>query len=219
MKKTSGRCGSLDLYNLVVGKKYKSGKRTINVPPHRQKYEASSRSTTYEAYALIIHMTIEISKRYFKRKYYKARATWFRWNRLLFPSAAEVRFIEIMGGKIMTLAFIKHPQTRQPLRFVFSLGRALNVERFEREVYAGRYWLDFGNDILWAIEIDGKAYHRDVVKEQDKDDYLSEPCHSRCKEPCYKHSNMGWRVKHVQALRLWSEPAVVQHEVLEFLNI
>lgn len=152
-------------------------------------------------------------------KYYKARAKWFRWNRLLFPSAAEVRFIEIMGGKILSFHGIKHPETKQPLRIVFSLGKALKNEKFEREVRAGRYWLDFGNDILWCIEIDGKKYHRDVVKEQDRDDYLMGFCHKRCKDPCYKHSNLGYRVKHIPAIRLWLEPAVVQSEVLRFLNV
>lgn len=136
----------------------------------------------------------------------------------MFPSAAEVQFIRIMGGKVLTFNFIKHPETRQPFRLVFSLGKALRVEKFGREVRAGKYWLDFGNDIFWAIEIDGAKYHRDIVREQDKLDYLTEFCHKRCKDPCYKHSNIGWRVKHIPALRLWLEPAVVQSEVLRFLN-
>lgn len=163
-------------------------------------------------------MTIEISKVAITRHYYRTRAVWFRWNRLLFPSKAEVRFIEIMGGRILTIGFIRHWETGQPLRFVFSLGRALSLEKFGREVYAGKYWLDFGNDIFWCIEVDGAKYHRDIVKEQQKHDYLVEFCHKKCKDPCFKHSNIGWRVKHIQAVRLWLEPAVVQHEVLAFLN-
>jgi very-short-patch-repair endonuclease len=164
-------------------------------------------------------MTIEISKAAMHRNYYKARGIWFRWNRLLFPSAAEARFIQIMGGKMITINAIKHPATKQPLRLVWSIGRALKNEKFEREVKAGRYWLDFSNDILWAIEIDGKKYHRDIVREQDRDDYLLGFCHKRCKAPCYKHSNRGYRVKHIAAVRLWVEPAVVQSEVLRFLTV
>jgi hypothetical protein len=162
-------------------------------------------------------MTIEISKASFTRHYYRTRAIWFRWNRLLFPSAAEARFIEIMGGKMITIWAIKHPETKQPFRIVLSLGRALEREKFGREIDSGKYWLDFGNDILWAIEIDGAKYHRDIVREQDKHDYLVEYCHKKCKKPCYKHSNMGWRLKHIQAVRLWLEPANVQSEVLRFL--
>ena len=164
-------------------------------------------------------MVIEISKQAFERKYYRTRAIWFRYVRLLFPSPAEVRFIKIMGGKIITIPFILNPETKQPLRFVLDLGRALRNEKFGREIQAGRYWLDFGNDILWAIEIDGKKYHRDIVREQDRDDYLMGFCHKRCKDPCYKHSNMGYRVKHIPAVRLWLEPAVVQSEVLRFLSV
>ena len=136
----------------------------------------------------------------------------------MFPSAAEVRFIKIMGGKIITIYFLKHPQTKQPLRFVLNVGRALSVENFEREVRAGKYWLDFGNDIFWVIEVDGAKYHRDIVREQERDDYLMGFCHKRCRKPCYKHSNVGYRVKHISAIRLWNEPAVVQSEVLRFLN-
>lgn len=164
-------------------------------------------------------MVIEISKSRMKQDYYRFRAVYFRWVRLLFPSAAEVRFIKIMGGKIITIPFIKNPETGQPLRFVLDLGKALRNEKFEREVRAGKYWLDFGNDIFWVIEIDGKKYHRDIVREQDRDDYLMGFCHRRCKKPCYKHSNIGYRVKHIPAVRLWLEPAVVQSEVLRFLSV
>lgn len=164
-------------------------------------------------------MVIEISKYKMKQDYYRARAVWFRYVRLLFPSAAEVQFIKIMGGQIITIPFIKNPQTKQPLRFVLSLGKAMQRERFGREVDAGKYWLDFGNDILWAIEIDGAKFHRDIVKEQEKHEYLVEFCHKKCKKPCYKHSNMGWRVKHIPAVRLWLEPAVIQSEVLRFLSV
>jgi very-short-patch-repair endonuclease len=163
-------------------------------------------------------MTVEFSKAAFLRHYYKARGIWFRWNRLLFPSAAEARFIEIMGGHMITFGFIKHPETKQPFRIILSIGRALKREHFGREIKAGKYWLDFGNDIFWCIEIDGKKYHRDIVREQERDEYLSEFCHKRCRKPCYKHSNQGWRVKHIPALRLWLEPAIVQREVLNFLN-
>jgi very-short-patch-repair endonuclease len=151
------------------------------------------------------------------RAYYIVRARWFRLNRLLFPSPAELKLVEIMGGKIVAISFIRHPQTGFPLSFVLHLGKALSTQKFAREIKAGKYWLDFGNDILWGIEVDGKKFHRDVVREYDRHEYLTGFCDKKCKKDCQKHLNVGWRVMHIAAIRLWNEPAVVQHEVLKFL--
>lgn len=162
---------------------------------------------------------MRIKKHEIRKKYYYYRAVFFRWNRLLFPSAAELRFMEIMGAKMLQIKWIKHPETKRHFVLVRSLGKALSAENFEREVRAGRYWLDFGNDILWCIEVDGKAYHRDIVKEQVREEYLTGFCDKKCSYYCIKHSNKGYRVKHIPALRLWLEPAVVQSEVLRFLSV
>ena len=151
--------------------------------------------------------------------YYRFRARWFRWNRMLFPSPAEIKLVEIMGGRAIAIQFIKHPQTKFPLTFVLSLGKALKTQNFQREVKAGKYWIDFGNDILWGLEVDGKNFHRDIVREQDRHEYLTSFCDKKCKKNCQRHANLGWRVKHIPAVRLWLEPATVQSEVLRFLSV
>ena len=139
-----------------------------------------------------------------KSKYYRTRSAWWRLNRLLFPSPAELKLIEIMGGKITRLEWLKHHQTKFCFAIVWSLGNAFKAENFEREKRVGKYFLDFGNDILWGVEVDGKAYHRDVVKQFDRDSYMYQ---------------RGWRVMHINAIRLWNEPAKVQSELLKFLNV
>lgn len=137
------------------------------------------------------------------RKYYHARARWYWLQRMLFPSAAELRFIEIMGGRAYTVNAIKHWRTKRPLAIILSLGIILERDYFKREVRVGKYWVDFGNFIRWAIEIDGAAYHRDVVREFERDSYIYQ---------------RGWRTMHINAVRLWSDPAKVQADVLRFLN-
>lgn len=134
--------------------------------------------------------------------FYRARAKYYRWNRLFFPSAAEVRLIEIMGGKMLSIKWIKHHQTKHPLTFVFSLGNTLQHEKFNREVRAGRYYIDFGNDLAMGLEVDGAAYHRDVVKQFDRDSYLYQ---------------RGWRIIHIPAVRLWNDPTGVQQQILSFI--
>lgn len=137
---------------------------------------------------------------------------------MLFPSPAELKLIEIMGGKIVTINWLRHPNTDFPLAFVWSLGRALSSQHFNREVRSGKYYIDFGNDILWGIEVDGKNWHRDIVREYDRGEYLTGFCNKQCPRHCNKHGNLGWRIKHIPAVRLWAEPAVVQVDLLRFLN-
>lgn len=149
--------------------------------------------------------------------YYLLRGKWFRLTRLLFPSPAEVRFIELMGGKVITFNFIKHHKTKFPLTITLHLGTALSRQNFKREVKVGKYWLDFGNDIKWSIEVDGRMYHRNVVKEFNKQEYLQGFCDRKCRKDCRRHLNQGWRVKHIEAARIFNEPNKVQREVLQFL--
>lgn len=138
-----------------------------------------------------------------KRKWRKIRARWWRLNRLFFPSPAELRFISIMGGKYWQVDKIKHWRTHFSFAIVWSLGRVLSDEQFGREVFAaGRYFVDFGNDVGMAIEVDGHHYHLDVVREFERDSYL------------YQHN---WRVIHIQAVKLWNDPAGVQRRVLQFI--
>jgi len=107
-----------------------------------------------------------------------------------------------MGGKVTTIKQIKRPATKFPLAIVWSLGPALKTEMFEREVQAGKYWLDFGNDIFWGFEIDGREWHRDIVAEFDRDSYLYQ---------------RGWRIMHIEAGNLWRSPDRVKLQVLQFL--
>jgi len=137
------------------------------------------------------------------KRYYRTRSAWWRLNRLLFPSPAELRLIEIMGGKYWKIEWLKHPRTKFRFAIVLSLGKFLRDEKFGREVRVGKYYIDFGNDVLMGIEVDGAEYHRDVVAAFDRDSYLYQ---------------RNWRVMHIMAVRLWNEPAVVQREVLKFLH-
>src|SRR5579884_2187911 len=115
-------------------------------------------------------------------KYRKIRSWSRRQRRLWFPSPAELKFIDIMGGTYTTIGWIKRPATKFPFAIVWDLGPYLKPENFEREKHAGRYFIDFGNDILWGFEIDGQAYHRDVVAEFERDSYLYQ---------------RGWRIMHI----------------------
>lgn len=121
---------------------------------------------------------------------------------MLFPSPAELKLIEIMGGKFLKINKLKHPKTHFPFAIVLSMGKVLETEKFKREVRIGKYFVDFGNDIAWAIEVDGKNFHRDVVAEFDRDSYIYQ---------------RGWRIWHIDAVRLWNSPDLVQREVLKFL--
>jgi very-short-patch-repair endonuclease len=123
---------------------------------------------------------------------------------MLFPSPAELKLIEIMGGKVFRISWLKHPKTKHKFALVISIGKPLKTEKFKREVRIGKYFVDFGNDVCWAIEVDGKNFHRDVVAEFDRDSYI----YSR-----------GWRMWHIDAARLWNQPDIVQREVLRFLYV
>lgn len=135
-------------------------------------------------------------------KYYRLRSKWYRYNRIIFPSPAEMRFIEIMGGKVFRIEKIRHRSTKFPMTIVLSMGSVLKDECFQREVRVGKYFIDFGNDVLYGFEIDGRQWHRDVVKEFEREIYF----HDR-----------GWRVKHIDAVKLYNAPDQVQREVLAYL--
>ena len=136
------------------------------------------------------------------KKYYRLRSKYWRMKRILFPSPAELRFIEIMGGKVVRFKKIKSRKSGFCLAIIYSLGAPLNDERFKREKRVGRYFVDFGNDICIGIEIDGKQWHRDVVKEFERDSYFYQ---------------LGWRIKRIDAIRVFNSPDKVQREVLQFL--
>lgn len=135
--------------------------------------------------------------------FYRSRSRFWRNNRILFPSPAEVQFIRLMGGKVIQVDHFKHPKTGFPFTIVTSMGKYLEDEKFKREVRVGKYWIDFGNDICWGIEVDGEKYHKDIVFQQDRDDYFAD---------------FGWRVLHIPAIKIWVAPNEVQRAVLKFLT-
>lgn len=138
-------------------------------------------------------------------KIYYVQKDFWRNNRIIFPSPAEVEFVRLMGGKAIVIDSIKHPNTKFPLTIFTSMGRMLRREFVQREVRVGGMYVDFAFVTKYAkkaIEIDGQFYHRDIVKEQSRDDYLKA---------------RGWRVMHIEAVSLYREPARVQQRVLAFL--
>lgn len=126
---------------------------------------------------------------------------------MLFPSPAEVDFIRIMGGKVITVNWLKHYKTGFPLVVVISLGKLLRRNLVAREVRVGKCWVDFGSVTPYykkGIEIDGEQYHKDIVKQMERDEYFA---------------NYGWRVLHIKAVQVRNEPDTVQRKVLEFLAV
>lgn len=139
-------------------------------------------------------------------RFFIVRSQFWRANRLVFISPAEIRFIEIMGGKVITFDWVKHHRTNFALGIVITLGKILKREHIEREVRIGKYYVDFGVANKYykrAIEIDGRNFHRDIVKEQERDDYCA---------------GFGWSILHIQATDLWQQPDIIQRQVLKFLS-
>lgn len=141
-----------------------------------------------------------------KFRIYKWRAAWRKRRRLLFPSPAEVELIRIMGGKYMTISWIRDPQGQHyPLTIVLTLGTILKREMIQREVRVGAMYIDFAVETPWyrkGIEVDGRLFHMDVVKEQERDEYVSQ---------------YGWRLLHINAGEIYREPDRVQQKILNFL--
>lgn len=138
-------------------------------------------------------------------KLHYVKKSWWRKNRILFPSPAEVQFIRIMGGKAIVIDHIKHPHTGFPLAIITSMGKILRREFVQREVRVGAMYVDFAFQTKYdrkAIEIDGKSFHRDIIKEQERDDY--------CRQ-------YGWKLFHIQAVDIYREPNLVQQRVINFL--
>lgn len=135
-----------------------------------------------------------------------ARKRMWRRTRVLFPSPAELQFVRVMGGRVITFKYIRHIETKFPLAFIVSMGKTLRREYVRREVRVGAMFVDFAFVTQYdckAIEIDSKRWHRDIVREQERDEYL----HAR-----------GWRVLHIQAVDIYANPDLVQRRVIDFLS-
>ena len=128
-----------------------------------------------------------------------------RLHRLWFPSAAEVAFIRLMKGRVLTIPFVRSSRDDKPaLAIVLSMGY-LKRELVDREVRIGRYYADFATPRAAyhkALEIDGRKYH-DIVADQQRDDYL--------------HA-LGWQIMRIPARRVLHEPRVVFVDVCKFLK-
>jgi len=140
-----------------------------------------------------------------KFRLYKLKQAWRKRRRLLFPSPAEVELIRIMGGKYVTFSGIKDPKTGFPFTLILDLGTILKRESIAREVRAGAMYIDFatiGLSYQKGIEVDGTLWHMDIVKEQNRDDYLRQ---------------FGWSVIHINAAEIYREPLRVQQRIINFL--
>lgn len=139
-------------------------------------------------------------------KFRRIRGRVRRLRRLIYMSPAEARFVELMGGKIWRLKYLRSRHTGFPFTIVVSLGQHLKDERFQREVRFGIYWVDFANDVARIIEIDGRPYHMDVVADMEREIYI-------------KNLVSDAKFLRIPAARLYNSPARVQSDVLKFLNM
>lgn len=122
---------------------------------------------------------------------------------MIFPSPAEVQFIRVMGGRVLVVPFFKHLKTGFPFAVVVSMGKKLRQQQVGREVRVGGKYVDFGNDIRRGIEVDGEAYHSDIVAQTERDEYFKK---------------YDWRVLHIPARDVFRQPDKVREKVLRFLS-
>ena len=129
-----------------------------------------------------------------KQLFYKTRSQLYRAKRLIFASPAEMKFIEIMGGRVIKLPLNSY--------YVLWCGWTLARHFIQREKRYGRVWCDFGNR-THVIEIDGAAYHNPVVDRQ-RDEYLD---------------RIGVDVLRIDATDIYNRPEWVRNEVRAFLGV
>lgn len=139
---------------------------------------------------------------YYHSQFIRRRSAWRRRRRIVFPSPAELALIRLMGGRAITVSFIRDPRTHFPIAIVW-MGRFLKSERVEREVRVGKYYVDFGNDISRAVEVMSNEWHRDVVAEYERRQYIE---------------SWGWQLLYVWAVDIRDRPDAIRREVTEFLT-
>ncbi len=123
-------------------------------------------------------------------------------KRLVFASPAEMQLITLMKGKVLTTNLI-HNKNGFPLTFVMYLGGWFAKENMRREVRVGKHWIDFGNDIRRGIEVDGEAYHNDIIKEIERDEYFKKN---------------DWRILHIKAGDILARPNATRNAIIDFLK-
>lgn len=118
---------------------------------------------------------------------------------MLYATPAEVRLVQIMGGKTLTLHNIKDNKSGLPMTLILSKGKVLRREHFKR---TGDTLILFSNDIKWCLALEGREYQRNVVAAMERDEWMRDN---------------GWRVKYIRADWLWNKPDLVRQNVLQFL--
>jgi very-short-patch-repair endonuclease len=139
-------------------------------------------------------------------RYLRWRSNWRRWQRLFFPSAAEVKFIRLMGGHALPLG-MRSRRNSFMLTIVWR-GRTLKRHGFKREMRYGRYYVDLANDLNWIIEVDGYDWHLDEAADRYREVRLE----------ALTAKPYGMRVLRIKAARLWNEPDKVRRDVLRFIT-
>lgn len=134
-----------------------------------------------------------------QRKINEARARLTRAYLSLYPKATEIKLIEIMGGKTLTLDFIVSRKNGRPLTLILSRGSTLRREHFRR---TGDSLILFSNDLKWALALQGRDYERDVVAAYERDTELRAE---------------GWHIMYIPVNWLRDDPAKVRHAVTGFL--
>jgi very-short-patch-repair endonuclease len=114
-----------------------------------------------------------------------------------------------MGARLFVIGFIKDPATGFPMSIVYRKGRVLRDAKMQRELRIGKCSVDFGNDIGWVIEVDGSAWHQDVVADFDREVYLRD---------YLRRQKLDLHLLRIKAPRLWNDRTAVQREVLKFLS-
>lgn len=112
-----------------------------------------------------------------------------------FPSAVQVRLIEILGGTTITIGGIRH--NGRAMTITLSRGKLLRSAKFRRAVLDGMGCL--ANDIKWAIAIEGPEFERDVVLAYERDEKLKAA---------------GWRLAYVRPSDIWHKPDNVRQRLL-----
>lgn len=134
-------------------------------------------------------------------RYYRLRSNYRRRARLIWPSPAEVQFIRLMGGIVVTLP-VKSIRNRYPMAVVLYRGRILRRYGIHREVRIGRFYVDFCNHTK-GIEIDGLAYHVDKIAEAKRTAYIAE---------------RGVVLMRIEARALKATPKAIKRSVKAFLK-
>lgn len=133
----------------------------------------------------------------------RRRSAWRRRRRIVFPSPAELALVRLMGGRAITFPLLRDPRTHFPIALYVGLGRFLKSEGVAREVRVGSKYVDFGNDIHRAIEVMSDEWHKDIVAEQDRLEYLE---------------TYGWQILYVWASDIRDRPALTRERVTLFLT-